>query len=86
LFIIDKEQRYLDIACRNIEYLGLSNIHVYPIHVKTSHPSVLSEIPAFVDLIFLDSEHSLFGVNEELDLYLPRISLDGCLGLHDLIT
>jgi hypothetical protein len=25
-------------------------------------------------------------VNEELDLYLPWISLNGCLGLHDSIT
>lgn len=86
LYIIDREKRYLDIACMNIECFGANNVSIYPIHGQTSDTNVLDQIPMAADLIFLDSEHSLSGAGKELDLYLPHLSPTGCLGLHDSIA
>lgn len=44
---------------------------------------VVGRIPSFVDLLFIDGDHTYDGVRRDWDLYTPKLTMSGCVMLHD---
>lgn len=46
-------------------------------------PAVVAQIPDELDLVFIDSSHMHGHTVKEIELYLPKLSMGGCLVFHD---
>lgn len=46
-------------------------------------PDVVAQIPDELDIVFIDSSHLHGHTVKEIELYLPKLSLGGCMVFHD---
>lgn len=68
---------------RNMEQLGLS--HRIKMVNKFS-VDALSDIPAEIDFLFIDGDHSYEGCNSDIMNYVPRVRPEGVVAIHDSRT
>lgn len=47
-------------------------------------PEVVDQIPDELDIVFVDSSHLYVHTVREIELYLPKLSLGGCMVFHDV--
>ena len=47
---------------------------------------VLDQVPAGVDLIYLDADHSESGVSAELEVWWPKLRPGGVVAIHDAVN
>ena len=85
LFVVDVEKRFLDITKTNLDLLSLGKLSLHLLEGKSWDPNVLEFLPNNVDIIFLDSDHSYEGIKKELGCYLPKLSRNGLVIVHDSI-
>lgn len=66
------------------EYAGSGNGGPWTfIHGDTADPSVISQVPGTVDVLFIDSSHAYAQTCGELLAYVPRVRPGGLVLLHD---
>ncbi len=85
LFLIDCDRRFLNLARRNLEQLGLMTSCLQTICGSSQDPEVIAKLPPTFDFAFIDSDHSYSGVAKELRLMVPRLSSVGCIAVHDSV-
>lgn len=47
-------------------------------------PEIVDAIPDDLDIVFVDSSHLYAHTQREIELYLPKLTLGGCIVFHDV--
>ena len=68
-----------DIMDANIGESGLQNIQ----QIRALSQHVAGEVPTYIDMLWIDGDHSPEGVMRDFELYAPRIKQGGIIALHD---
>lgn len=84
LHYVDCADDYLAATAANLKRFGLEGLAT-PHRGTSCDPTVLAELPAAADLIFIDTTHGYDDTRAEIAAYGPRLSSRGCLALHDSI-
>lgn len=67
-----------------IDWLGtMWSIDVCFGFVNMTSKEAINEVPAIIDLLFIDGDHSYDAVLSDLTLYCPRLRTGGVLTMHD---
>lgn len=85
IYVIDGEQRFLEMTASNLRQLGLVQPTVHLVCGRTQDAGVMAQVPSLIDFIFFDSDHSYNGVKREFEIYLPRLAKNGLAAVHDSI-
>lgn len=85
LWCVDFDARFLSAAQSNLARLGLA-ASVEFIHGMSDDAAVVAQLPAEIDLLFIDTSHEYEPTLNEIALYAPRLSRNGRIVLHDSIS
>lgn len=85
LWCLDFDARFLDAARANLTRLGLAGQASF-VQGMSLDPAVLAQLPASIDLLFIDTSHAYEPTLAEIASYLPRLSPAGLIVLHDSIS
>jgi predicted O-methyltransferase YrrM len=85
LWCIDYDRNILEIARGNLAKRSLDEGTTFICGLSLDS-SVLSALPAEIDVIFLDTSHEYEDTIREVEAYLCRLSHNGYLVLHDSIS
>lgn len=47
-------------------------------------PEVVAQIPDDLDIVFVDTSHLYVHTQREIELYLPKLAIGGCMVFHDV--
>jgi predicted O-methyltransferase YrrM len=86
LYALDYQQDYLDTMMANLRRHDGLDREVTPIRGMSLDPSVLSSLPAKIDLVFLDTSHAYPATRDEILAYAERLTPKGFLVLHDSLN
>lgn len=85
LWCVDADAKFLTAAQRNLARLGLAE-HATFLRGFSLDAPLLAQLPAEIDLVFIDTSHEYQPTLDEIATYAPRLAPGGCIVLHDTIS
>lgn len=84
VYFVDLEKRAVEATRANLERMGLAQFGT-PLVGPSCDSTMMAQLPAEINLAFIDTSHGYDDTVQEIETYGRRLSAGGCLVLHDTV-